>query len=148
MSYNYNEPSDAKLFGIGAAWVVATLLLVGAIGVAVWYFGVATSGVHGKGEVIKRNNSADNRVFQQEHFQTVFGDVKADKLKIKFARESLASDTKGTDTYDRDKINLEGLQQLCVTAVEDYNADANKVTARDWRDPSLPKTLDATNYCS
>jgi hypothetical protein len=47
-----------------AAGIGAIVLLV-AIGWGIWALGVATSGIHGRGEQIKQVNKATNRTFAQ-----------------------------------------------------------------------------------
>lgn len=118
---------------------IAVALVIWAI---VWAIGVGTSGVKGKGDVIRQNNDATNRVFAQGHFQTLYGNIKTYQNQLPGARD----DVKAGDDPNA-KTNFRGLYNTCVDAVEQYNADSNKVLEKDWKDPDLPKTLDPVAMC-
>ena len=62
--YTERKPVRAGILGIGVVWtwVVVAVVLFAILGAGVWLVGVATSDVHGRGEVKKQTNSANNRI--------------------------------------------------------------------------------------
>lgn len=142
---SYYEPKTQKaLFGNVVAWVVAAIVLVGVISIVLWAFGVFTADVKGRGELVKTNKSAVNRIQKQEMFEQLFADINGYKAKIAVARGAYHQNP--TDT---NQTNLVGVQQQCIDTVQQYNAEARKVTSRDWRSADLPdQQLNQEDYCA
>jgi hypothetical protein len=146
--------------GIAAGWVALCVVLAGVIAIAcgVWYFGVATSGVHGRGEQTKQVNGATNRTQWYSHFfdlKTAYdGQVEA----VKLARQQLATfnhdNPPGTpdpigqigQTRAQDQTNVTGAQQQCVNSAAAYNNDSLKtLVGAQFKDAGLPDSLDPKN---
>jgi hypothetical protein len=124
-----------------AAWIGVAVLFFGALGVGIWYFGVATSDVKGAGDATRKVNSADNRIAAQEHFHTLFNQIKAYDQQL----DQAAADKAANPGDDFWATNYAGLVKTCIDAQNQYNADALKVTKAKWLDPELPYEIDATN---
>jgi hypothetical protein len=125
----------------GAGLVIAIVLGVIAILIlpaVIWFIGVATSDVAGKGNAIKKKNAAVNRISAQEAFEQSYADIKAADRKVAVAKEALDLDP--TDPTLR--TNYTGVKQFCIGAVEDYNADARKYTREDFRAVDLPAQIE------
>jgi hypothetical protein len=134
--------SQPKLFGMGVLWVVGILLVVAVIGIAVWAFSVGTSNVKGAGDAIKQNNSAVNRVQKQEMFQQIAADYDGYLTNIEGAKAAV-KDAVGTTQKQLRQTELIGLRQVCVSAAEQFNAESQKYSSRDWKSAGLPPSLDA-----
>jgi hypothetical protein len=127
-----------------AIWILAAILFIAAIGVAVWYFKVATSDAKGAGDQTRIVNDGRNRVNAQEWFQSQYGQIKAaDKNLDNAQRELTAATTAEDKSFWR--TNFTGLQNRCNDMVQAYNAEANKVSRGQWRDASLPYQIDSAD---
>lgn len=142
-----NYPSQPRLFGMAAAWIVASIVLIGLIVIALWAFGVFTSDVRGAGGAIKQRNSTVNRVQKQEMFEQIAADYDGYLVKIKVAVKAAASATTDIDKQLR-QTELVGLRQTCVDAAQQFNAESRKYTSRVWKSAGLPATLDAEGCLS
>ena len=122
-------------------WALIAFVLSAIIGVGIWVFSVATSDVKGRGDVVKINNSAPNRIAAQERFETLWGEIKTADGNIDTAWENLQADKTNPTLL----TNYTGVQNHCRGLVNEYNALARKVTKGDWRSPDLPYEIDAAN---
>lgn len=127
----------------GGAWrmalfVIAGIVLAGIIGGGIWAVKVATSDVRGAGDQAAKVNSANNRIFAQEHFFTLYNALIAYDQQLDQAAADKAEHP-GDQFF---ATNYSGLVKTCIDARNQYNADANKVTQAKWRDPSLPFQID------
>jgi hypothetical protein len=121
-----------------AIWIIAGTVIVALIGAAWWGIGVATSGVRGQGDGIVKNNSAQNWTAAQAKFEDLYADIVATDRKVTIAAQAKAAnpdDRTAADTYL-------GTVNICVSLVGDYNAEARKFLAADWRAPDLPHQID------
>lgn len=141
---DYTQPSQKQLFGMLMAWLVALLIVVGAITLALWAFGVFTADIKGRGELVKTNKSAVNRIQKQEMFEQLYADLNGYKAKIGVARDAVEA-----NPSDVNQTNLTGIRQQCIDTVQQYNAEARKITSRDWRSADLPdQQLNQEDYCT
>jgi hypothetical protein len=124
-------------------YVVGAFIAICVISWGSWYFTVATSGVKGKGDVIKKNNDANNQIEAQHTFDALWGDITGYKTKIANASTALKANP-GDPVYEQ---TLTGLENACVDAVKTYNGDANDTTMKDWRPASLPAQIISADYC-
>lgn len=140
----YEVPSQPKLFGMGALWVIGIVVLCGVIGISLWAFGVFTADIKGRGDVTRTNKSAVNRIAKQEMFEQLYADANGYKGKISVARDAVKADPSSINN-----TNLTGIRQQCIDTVQQYNAEARKVTSRDWRSADLPdQQLNQEDFCS
>ena len=114
-----------------------------AVVVACWALGVFTSGVRGKAGVIEKNNDSNNQIEAQHTFNALWGDILSYKVKITDA-EAILAKTPG-DSFETQVLT--GLKSSCSDAVQQFNADANDTTMKEWRPSSLPKTINPNDYC-
>lgn len=118
------------------AWIVVAVLFLGALGVGIWYFGVATSGVKGAGDATKQQNSAANRLNAQAKYASLYeGIIAADK------NIDVLDATAKADPTMVNKTNLAGAQNVCNQAVADYNRMATDVLTAQWRPANLPERV-------
>lgn len=134
-----DDISPARIWG----WVFAAIGCVLVLAVALWAFGVFTSGVKGKGDVIKKNNDSNNQIEAQHTFTALFGDIQSYKTKI----ASALKDTKAHPDQTFYAQVLTGLESTCSDAVQQYNADAISTTMKEWRPSDLPAQINPTDYC-
>ncbi|AWY05716.1 hypothetical protein SEA_GRETCHEN_28 [Microbacterium phage Gretchen] len=116
---------------------VLTVLALPAIG---WGVGVAVSGPKGQGDAYAQKNSAQNWTAAQARFEELYADIVATDRKITVAAEQKAADPgdkTAADTYL-------GTVNYCISAVGEYNAEARKYLAADFRAADLPAQID--NY--
>ncbi len=122
----------------GLAWLGIVFVVLALLVGAVWYFKVATSGVKGAGDQTRITNDGRNRVNAQEWFAAQFEQIVSTDRRIDQAAADLAKRPDG----DFEKTNYTGLVNSCMRMVGDYNAEANKVSRAQWRDPNLPSRID------
>lgn len=122
-------------------WVIAAVVFFGLIGAGVWGFKVLTAPVKGAGDVVRKQNDANNRIFAQEHFQQLYNQILAYDRQLDQAAADKAEHP-GDGFY---AVNYSGLVKTCIDAVGQYNADANKITQAQWLDASLPYQIGTTD---
>lgn len=121
-------------------WVLIVIAVAAAISAAIWGIKVATSGVKGAGDVQRKTNSGNNRIAAQEHFEALYGQIKAYDQQLDQAAADKAANP--GDRYFA--VNYSGLVKQCIDARNQYNADANKVTQARWLSADLPYQIDPT----
>ena len=124
----------------GIVWVLAVLAVVGAVGIGVWGFRVATSDVKGQGDAVIQKNDATNRIAAQERFEDLYAEIIAADQKIAPARQAYRNDKTQVNL-----ANLTGLQNYCLDVVADYNAEARKYKSADFRAIDLPQEINLSN---
>ena len=128
------------IFGRGVLIAIAVALLVALLGLAGWGVKVALSDVKGRGDQIVQKNSGTNRIAAQERFEQLYAEIKAADQKL----DVYAAAVKADPTYVT-RQNFTGAQTYCLSVVADYNAEARKYTARDFRAIDLPEQIDTFN---
>lgn len=136
-------------------WVAIAIGLCVFLPVVGWGIHVATSGVRGTGEVIVRENDADNRIGAQAFFENAYANIQATDTKINTAAQALADfeltprpvgDNVAATRYDQQlqqlRNELRGLQSNCQDTIASYNAEARKTIRNDWRSADLPYEID------
>jgi len=137
----YNEADDRVYIGRIVASVVFVVAVLWGITATIWGMGVATAGIYGRGTQIKQVNSAENRTFQYNHFFNLYSDVKSEVQQIGTTNATLAATTDESE-HGRLASVLLGLENICITNTNQYNADAAKVvTGALFRDNNLPQML-------
>lgn len=139
----FNADGDVRP---GRAWAygcLIALLLFVVLPIGLWTFGVFSSGVRGAGDVIKQNNDANNRIQAQATFNRLWGDIQSYHDNIQAAAQALKASP--TDGYQQSVLTAE--EQTCRSAVQNYNADAQNTTMRDWRPAEDPAQIDSTEEC-
>lgn len=138
----YDEvPSQPKLFGMGVAWLIGIVVVIGLVGAAIWGIGVATSDVAGKGNQKRQINSADNRTFAQEQFRELYEDIQAYDQQISTTQQAAVAETDPTEKSRLNSVVL-GVTNQCISTVKQYNAEATKVSKERFRDADLPDRID------
>lgn len=130
----------------GRAWsygCLTALSLFVILPISLWAFGVFSSGIRGQGDVIKQNNSADNRIQAQSAFNKLWGDIQSYRDNIQAAATALKANP--ADAYQQSVLTAE--QQICRSAVQEYDADTLNTTMRDWRPAQDPAQIDSTQEC-
>lgn len=137
------RPVTSTILGIsyGAVVTIAIVIVVGLIGVLIWWFSVATSGIKGEGDAEKIKNAAANRIRAQEGFESRFAGIQGADRNIVITAESLRADPESVQL----QTELRGQRQICNSLIGDYNAKARSFTAEDFRAADLPKEIDLTN---
>lgn len=149
MKYNadgsFKELSDREAVHTVRRWIIGIVILLLILPVAGWGLGVALSGPKGRGEQIKQINGANNRTFAQELFQQLIADIRAYDTQIGIQQNALNAHT----TQDAEKNRLAqvvaGIQTQCVSTVQQYNAEARKISHERWRDSTLPEQIDTVD---
>jgi len=139
--YESNNPDRVSraLAGRGVIWVTAIAIFVMLLGGLVWGIRVATSDIKGQGDAITRKNSGTNRIAAQERFEDMYQDVLAADRRI----DVLADAVKANPKSNVAQINLTGAVTYCIEVAADYDAEARKYTAEDFRSVDLPEQIDA-----
>lgn len=139
---NWYESNDPGVVGRGAAWrigllVLAILALVAVIGIGVWGFKVATSDIKGQGDATRQKNDATNRIAAQQRFEDLYQEVIQSDRRI-----TMLADATERDPSTVNQTNLTGAINYCLDVVGDYNAEARKFTAEEFRAADLPAQID------
>lgn len=144
----YLERDDRREVRKGAfyvlRWVLAIILVVTLIGWALWALGVATSDIRGRGEAVKTKHSSTNRIAAQERFEDMAADITAANQRI---ATTAAAAKANPDDYTA-RVNATGAITYCQQAVAQYNAEARKYTAAQFRAADLPASFDASTGCT
>jgi len=141
------DPRRVKI--VFAAFVAVVIITP----VTIWGVSVATSDAKGKGNMEIERNSAENRIRAQAFFEQAFEDVQKFDTQIGDAQKAYddfvannpkptADDLVAAQLYSQQmnnrQVTLTGLMQQCQNTVADYNAEARKTLAAEWRSPELP----------
>lgn len=124
-----------RLIIMWVAIVVALALIAGAI---IWGINVATSPARGAGDAYASKNSAANWTAAQARFEDEYADIVATDRKITLTAADAKDNSTRGDTY-------RGLVSYCLSAVGEYNADARKYLARDFRAADLPAQIETSD---
>jgi hypothetical protein len=119
-------------------WVLVVIAIALLIGAVVWGIRVITSPVTGAGDAYATKNSAANWTAAQARFEDEYADIVATDRKITATAGDADDKSTRGDTY-------RGLRSYCLSAVGEYNADARKYLARDFRAADLPPQIDNTD---
>jgi hypothetical protein len=147
------DPRRVKLM---IAALVAVLIIAP---VSIWGIRVATSDTRGAGNVEIERNSAENRIRAQAYFEQSFQDIKKFDVQIVDAQKAYddfvtnnpkpsADDLVAAQIYGQQlnsrQVTLTGLQQQCQNTVANYDAEARKTLAAEWRSNELPYQIDSS----
>jgi hypothetical protein len=140
--------------------IIAVLIAVVIIApVSIWGIRVATSDTRGAGNVEIERNSAENRIRSQAFFEQSFEDIKKFDVQVGDAQKAYddflannpkpsADDLVAVQIYSQQlnnrQVTLTGLQQQCQNTAADYNAEARKTLAAEWRSNELPYQIDGS----
>jgi len=127
-----------------AIWVLAIVLFAGAISVGIWAFRVSTSDVKGAGDQTRITNDGRNRVNSQEWFEGMYAQILTADQNLDGAAKNLAT-ASDADQKAFWQTNYTGLQNRCRDMVNQYNAEAHKVSRGQWRSDDLPEQIDTTD---
>ena len=58
-------------------WIIGIVIFFGLLTAGIWAIKVATSDVRGAGDQAQKVNAANNRIFAQEHFFTLYNNLLA-----------------------------------------------------------------------
>ena len=130
----------AKGIGTGAIYVIVIGVVLAIIGGIFFTMNVLLAPAKGAGGVIIKNNSAENRIEKQEQFEKLMAKVETNKALVAQHTKTVALDP----TDKQATMVLSGVQSACVASVEQYNAEARKVTSMDWKAADLPDSLTTT----
>jgi hypothetical protein len=139
----FDEHDRIRAGRVWAYGCLTALVLFVILPISLWAFGVFSSGVRGQGDVIKQNNSGDNRIQAQSTFNKLWGDIQGYHDNIQAA--AAAVKTNPADDYQHSVLTAE--QQTCRSAVQEYNADTLNTTMRDWRPAQDPAQIDPAQEC-
>lgn len=116
---------------------LGSFLALALIGVGAWGFRVATSPIKGAGDAAITKNSAANWTAAQAKFEDLYAGIIAADRKLDAAAERLAANP--------DDVTLQqahaGIQSGCISLVGDYNAEARKYLAADFKASDLPDQI-------
>lgn len=134
--------SDREMVHTARKWVIIGVLGLLVLSVGGWFVGVAISGPKGRGEQIKQINGANNRTFSQELFVQLLADIRAYDTQVTIQQKALDSHKAQDAEKDRLAQVVAGLETQCVSTVQQYNAEANKISHRQFKDANLPEQVD------
>ena len=145
---------DPRRVKIAIAALIAVVLVAP---IAIWGIQVATSDTRGAGNTEIARNSAENRIRSQAYFEQSYQDISKFDLQIGDAQKAYndfvtnnpkpsAEDLVAAQIYGQQlnsrQVTLTGLQQQCQNTVANYDAEARKTLAAEWRSNELPYQID------
>ena len=119
-------------------WIIVGFLLVSLLGIGIWGFTVATSGIKGQGDGVIVKNSADNWLDAQARFVENYSEIEGTLVKIEVAADALSANPDDATL----KQNYQGTVNYCISVVNDYNADALNYLRKDFIAAGLPDHID------
>ncbi len=128
-------------FWYGWKWIAASILAIVVIIAGLWGLGVIAAPWQGKGEAYKQKESGTNRIAAQERFETMYADVLASDQRL----DILAQAKKDSPDSVVAVSNYTGAVAYCIQIRNDYNAEARKYTAEQFRASDLPAKLSPTD---
>lgn len=134
----FKEANRGIRWGIG--WWLILIVIFALVGAALWGISVAVSGPKGVGDAVIKKNSSENWTAAQAKFEDMYADIVASDRKIDVAAATLATDPEDK-TFQQ---TYAGIQTYCLSVVGDYNAEARKYLAEEFRSADLPAEID--NY--
>lgn len=141
-SEDYWDEHPGRATFLGVSWVTALvifiLLVCAVISLLVFVFNVGTADVRGRANAYQQQRSASNRIFAQQHFEQLYGDIKASDLKL----DQAYADKKANPGSGYYATNYDGLVNVCLDDVIQYNQDAHKYLLKDFRTADLPFQID------
>lgn len=129
--------STAKAWGIA----LLAIIVIGLIGIGGWGFKILTSDIKGQGDSIIQKNTAENRLAAQARIEDMYSGIVAADQKVGIHATALAADPEDRTL----QTNFTGIQSVCISAVEDYNAESRKYLSADFRAVDLPAQIDGAN---
>ena len=128
----------------GLRWLIAIIVLSSVLSGLGWATGVLFAPVKGKGEAYKTKESSTNRIAAQERFEDMYADIQAADLRI----DTLTANAKAHPKDYTAQVQATGAVTYCQQVVNQYNAEARKYTAAQFRAADLPSSIDAASTCS
>ena len=140
------ESDDPSRVARGAGWrlgvgYLAILVAVLVVGALLWGVKVVTSDVRGQGNAVRQKNDANNRIGAQARFEDLYADIQAADRRL----DVLAQQAKANPRDNVARTNYAGAVNYCIDVVSDYNAEARKYLARDFRSFDLPSQIDSVD---
>lgn len=121
--------------------LVIVLIVVGLVGLFTTgsiFFQAAAAKKTLQPRIDVKNYDSNNVIQKQEMFQQLYADIQGYKSNIAIARQAYKA-----QPTSENQTNLVGVQQQCVNTVQQYNAEAKKITSRQWRSKSLPYQINS-----
>ena len=142
------DSEDSRTLARGFTWRVvgysiAAVVLIAGLSWAGWAIHVATSGVKGTGNVVIKNNDANNRINTQAYFEDLNANITSYTTQLHLAIKQ-AKAHPGDSFYE---TNFTGLYNTCVSAANQYNAASAKTLFRDWKTADLPEVINVDDAC-
>jgi hypothetical protein len=141
----YESDSPGR-FARGGMWrmaliIIAIVVFFGLLTAGIWWIRVVTAPVKGAGDQEIIINDGRNRINAQEWFEGQYAQILAADQKLDQAKADLDANP-GDDFY---RTNYTGLKNRCIDMVNAYDAEANKVSRGEWRDPALPNKINQSD---
>lgn len=124
-----------------AIWITLAVVFILALAGGIWAIKVATSDVKGQGDAARTKNSGTNRIAAQAWFEDTYAGIKAADERVDVMAEARKADPKDVVAA----TNYTGAVNYCIQLRADYNAEARKYTAEQFRSADLPAQIDSTD---
>jgi hypothetical protein len=140
---NYVPMSDQEAYSTGKKWMIVGGIIAVLLPFAVWGLSVAFSGPAGRGKQIRQINDANNRTFAQEEFPQLYQDIKAYDQQISVQQAALDAHKAQDGEHDRLAQVVAGIKSQCISTTQQYNAEAQKISKRQFIEHGLPDQIDS-----
>lgn len=125
--------------------VLLSLFVVIGIPVLIWMTRVETAGIRGQGNLEMTVQSAPNRWVQYNHFFDLCVSVQNAETTIDNETKRLEAETIAKEK-SHISANISAAHSTRQNGINQYNADAQKFGAEQFRDSDLPERLDPSPY--
>lgn len=126
--------------------LVIIAAILGAMLFAALIFGirVGTAPFRGQGSAHITKYSAENWTKAQAKFEDLYAEIEGADRKIELAQQAVDADPADKTAQQ----TLTGTQNYCISVVADYNAEARKYLASDFKAADLPDQISTTSQAT
>lgn len=141
--YDSDNPTTVVRGGSwrAAIWITLAVVFVLALSAGIWALKVASSDAKGQGDAARTKNSGANRIAAQARFEDLYAGIKAADERIDVMAVAKKADPKDVVAA----TNYTGAINYCIQQRADYNAEARKYTAEQFRAIDLPAQIDSND---
>lgn len=91
--------------------------------------------------VVERVVDPDAVIENYQYFYDQKSVIDATRIKVAVARENLDATTEGTDAYERALIEYNGIRNVLLGQIAEYNSRSKQINRTLWKAPDLPHQI-------
>lgn len=91
--------------------------------------------------VVERVVDPDAVIGNYQYFYDQKSVIDATRIKVAVARENLDATTEGTDAYERALVEYNGVRNVLLGQIAEYNSRSKQINRTLWKAPDLPHQI-------